>query len=120
MNPIRTIRRLACILAGLAVAALAFAAAAPAALATLPPPDPGQPAVVPAPSHTTMGSVVSRLTGPAGTPQHLPGIHPAAAGGMPGWQIALIAAAAALFAAIVAVLVDRALAARRHGAARTA
>ena len=39
---------------------------------------------------------------------------------MPGWQIALIAAAAALFAAIVAVLLDRALAARRHGAARTA
>jgi biopolymer transport protein ExbB/TolQ len=35
---------------------------------------------------------------------------------MPGWQIALIAAAAALFAAIVAVLLDRALAARRHGA----
>jgi hypothetical protein len=64
MNPIRTIRRLACILAGLTAAALAFAAAAPAALATLPPPDPGQPAVVPAPSHTTMGRSSPGSPGP--------------------------------------------------------
>jgi hypothetical protein len=35
------------------------------------------------------------------------------AGGMPGWQIALIAAGAALFAAALAVLVDRAWTARR-------
>jgi hypothetical protein len=35
------------------------------------------------------------------------------AGGMPGWQIALIAAAAALVAAAVAVLLDRAWAARK-------
>jgi len=32
---------------------------------------------------------------------------------MPGWQIALIATGAALFAAIAAVLADRARAARR-------
>ena len=35
------------------------------------------------------------------------------AGGMPGWQIALIAVGAALLAATVAVLADRARAARR-------
>ena len=36
------------------------------------------------------------------------------AGGMPGWQIALIAVGAALLAAALAVLADRALAARRR------
>jgi hypothetical protein len=35
------------------------------------------------------------------------------AGGMPGWQIALIALGAALLAATTAVLADRAWAARR-------
>jgi hypothetical protein len=33
---------------------------------------------------------------------------------MPGWQITLIAIGAALAAAVVAVLLDRARAARRH------
>jgi len=42
------------------------------------------------------------------------------AGGMPGWQIALIAIAAALVAAATAVFLDRARAARRHQAAPTA
>ena len=37
-------------------------------------------------------------------------------GGMPGWQIALIALGAALVAAVIAVVVDRRLAARRHPA----
>ena len=36
------------------------------------------------------------------------------AGGMPGWQIALIAVGAALLAAALAVLADHALAARRR------
>ena len=40
-------------------------------------------------------------------------IHVIATGGMPGWQITLIAAAAALLAATVAVLLDRARMARR-------
>jgi hypothetical protein len=35
------------------------------------------------------------------------------AGGTPGWQVALIAAGAALFAAALAVLADRAWTARR-------
>ena len=40
-------------------------------------------------------------------------VHSVVVGGMPGWQIALIAIGAALFAAIAAVLADRAWAARR-------
>jgi hypothetical protein len=42
------------------------------------------------------------------------------AGGMPGWQIALIAVGAALVAAVVAVLLDRARLARRPLAVKTA
>jgi LPS O-antigen subunit length determinant protein (WzzB/FepE family) len=41
-------------------------------------------------------------------------------GGMPGWQITLIAVAAAVIAATVAVIADRAWAARRHLPAPTA
>jgi hypothetical protein len=45
--------------------------------------------------------------------------HTAAAGGMPGWQITLIAAAAVLLAAALAVTVYRIRAARRHVTAST-
>ena len=92
------IKRCLGVLATLGGALLAFAAAAPAALASLPPPDPGPAGVVPAP---VAGTVV-------------------AGGGMPGWQIALIAAGAALFAAVAAVMADRARAARRHVTAPSA
>jgi hypothetical protein len=44
-------------------------------------------------------------------------VHTVVVGGMPGWQIALIAIGAALLAAIAAVLADRARAARRRPAA---
>jgi hypothetical protein len=47
-------------------------------------------------------------------------MHPAAVGGMPGWQITLIAAAAALAAATLAVIVYRARAARHHAPGSTA
>jgi hypothetical protein len=57
---------------------------------------------------------------PPVAPQHLAQMHPAATGGMPGWQIILIAAAAALVAATLAVIVDRARAARHHAPASTA
>jgi hypothetical protein len=40
-------------------------------------------------------------------------VHVIAVSGMPGWQITLIAVAAALAAAVVAVLLDRARASRR-------
>jgi hypothetical protein len=98
MNRIRTIhpiRRLAGILAGLTGALLACTAAAPAALAVHVPP-PGD------------------YGGPGQAP---PQVHAIVVGGMPGWQIVLIAVAGAVVAAAVAVLLDRARAARRHQAA---
>ena len=99
MNRIhRPIRVLAALFAGVAVA---LAAAAPDALAT-PTPPPGQ------------------------LPRFLPcspmcaHIHAAATGGMPGWQIALIAIGAALLAAAATLLLDRAWMARRHATATVA
>lgn len=93
MNRIRHFRRIAAVLAGLA-ALLAFGATP--AFATLPPAGPGGPAGAPA--------------GSAPPPVQ---VHTVVAGGMAGWQIILIAAGAALLAATVAVLVDRARAAQR-------
>jgi hypothetical protein len=60
---------------------------------------------------------VAPAGGPFGHPvKHAPAmahIHTVVIGGMPGWQITLIAVGAALAAAAVAVLLDRARAARR-------
>ena len=95
-RPLRHIRRLASALAALATALLAAAAAAPAAFALPVPPVGGDGTVAPPPVQTVV------------------------AGGMPGWQIALIAVAAAVVAAAIAVLLDRARAARRHQPAPSA
>jgi len=82
MNPIR---RLTAAVAGLAGALLAVAAVAPAALARpFPPRPPGWDKHPPLP----LG--------------HVAGIHVVVVGGMPGWQIALIAIGAALLAASAA------------------
>ena len=86
------------VVAALGGALLSLAVAAPAAFAafaapaTFPPPDPQT-----APGQESV-------------------THTIVVGGMPGWQIALIAAGAALVAAVAAVLADRAWAARRSGA----
>jgi hypothetical protein len=98
MNPIRTIRRLACLLTGLA-AALA-AAITVAAFAQSGPP-PGPPAEV-----VRFGPAVGAFNGVTGD--------------MTGWQIALIAVGAAIVGAAVGVLLDRAWAARRHRPATAA
>jgi hypothetical protein len=58
--------------------------------------------------------------GPARPTPVPPAIRVVTAGGMAGWQIALIALGAALVAAAAAVLLDRALAARRAAPAPTA
>jgi hypothetical protein len=84
------IRRFAAVMAGLVGTQLAFAAGTPHAWATQAPPDPG----------------------PAGN-LPTPVIHTVVAGGMPGWQIALIAAVAALVAAVLG-------GARRQGTGRAA
>ena len=49
-----------------------------------------------------------------------PPVQTVIVGGMPGWQIALIAVAAAIVAAAIVVLLDRARATRRHQAAPSA
>jgi hypothetical protein len=97
------LRRLAAVLAAACCGLLAWAAAVPAAFAT-PTPQP-------------------YLPGEYGTGPVAP--VPAAtrviiAGGMAGWQITLIAVAAAVVAATVAVVLDRARVARRAASVTTA
>jgi hypothetical protein len=87
MNRSQHLCRLAGGLAALAGTVTALAAAAPPSSAMVP--HPGAPAVAPA-------------------------VRTIVAGGMPGWQITLIALAAALVAAAAAVLLDRARAGRRN------
>jgi len=84
-------RRIVVIVTGLGAGLGLLAGAASAGTAMLPPPESG-------------GTVA-------------PALPVAAAGGMPGWQIALIAVGAALVAAAVAVLLDRARRARQPGSA---
>jgi hypothetical protein len=97
MNHVHYIGRIVRILTMLAALGAAIAVA-PAALASVPPPclHPRYVPVAPSPHQT----------------------HAAAAVGMAGWQITLIAVGAAMLAAAVAVLLDRARA-RRHALAGT-
>jgi hypothetical protein len=92
-HPLRPVRRLACALAALASMLLVTATAAPAAFAHPVPPGAG-------------GGTVSSPT-----------VRTIVVGGMPGWQIAVIALVAAAAAAAIAVVLDRALTARRRGVA---
>ena len=102
MTHMRHIRRLVGILTGLAAAVAAAVAVAPAAFAMQVPP--------PGPLSRFEPQPVSNLQHPP-VPVHT---HTAIAIGMPGWQIALIAVGAALVAAALAVLLDRAFATRRQ------
>jgi hypothetical protein len=99
MNRIPRIRRATAVLTGLALAVLGLAAA-PAAFAR----------VVPAGGS---GGVTAPAAVPAVT-------RVVVVGGMPGWQIALIAIGTALIAAALAVLADRARAAHRRTDLRAA
>jgi hypothetical protein len=101
MNTIHRMHRLIGILAAGACALLVFAAASPALAATMRVPTYGPPASV-APAQVRAQ------------------VHTVIVGGMPGWQIALIALAATLVAAAVAVALDRARAVRRAASATTA
>jgi hypothetical protein len=103
MNPLKRIRRFAAVLAGLAGALVAFGAT-PAFAMHEPPP----------------GSGSGITTSPVGTTTPPVEVHTVVVGGMPGWQIALIAVVAALIAAAVAVLADRSRSARRKAIAATA
>ena len=98
MNPIRLIRRLAATAAGLGGMLLLTLAAAPGALAMRFPSPVGGGGGAATPVRT---QVLTRTV-----------THTVIVGGMPGWQIALIAAAAAVAAATIAVLAMRARLAR--------
>ena len=98
MNRIPRIRRATAAAFGLALAVLGLTAAGPAAFAR----------VVPA-------GESGGISAPAAVP---PVTRVVVVGGMPGWQIALIAAGAALIAAALAVLADRVRAAHRRTALR--
>jgi hypothetical protein len=100
---LRTTARLRRVTAALAAAAgglLAWAAAVPAASAAIVIPDPG--------AGGAYGPVPATPAAP---------VQVIAAGGMPGWQIALIAVSAALAAATAAVFLDRTRASRRAASA---
>jgi hypothetical protein len=104
MNPLRHIRRITAVLAGLAATVLL---ATPAFARAVPPP----------------GQAYSGHIAPASVPASVPAqiqYRTIVAGGMPGWQIVLIAVGAGLLAAALAVLADRALTARRQAVATTA
>jgi hypothetical protein len=88
------LRRITAGLAAVTGALLAWAAAVPAASA----------AIIPVPGDGPYGPVPAAQASP---------IRLITAGGMPGWQITLIAVAAALTAATVAVFLDRARTSRR-------
>jgi hypothetical protein len=93
------LRRVTAALAAVTGGLLAWAAAVPAAsAATTVIPDPGG----------ASGTVPATPAAP---------VQVIAAGGMPGWQITLIALAAALVAATAAVFLDRTRASRRSAAA---
>jgi hypothetical protein len=98
MNPLKSIRRFATVLAGVLVA---FGATPAFAMRVPPPGGPG-------------------VTSPSGTITPPAEVHTVVVGGMPGWQIALIAVVAAVLAAALAVLLDRARTARRKAIAATA
>ena len=79
---------------------------------------------------TLAGAVLALATAPAAFAHPLPptdcctsgaatGVTLITGGGMPGWQITLIAVGAALVTAIAAVFLDRLLAARRSAASST-
>ena len=116
------IQRCLAALAGLGGALLALTAVAPAAFAHLLTPGLASPSPRPLPSnwyryhpHLPPGHIHQ--------PVHLPpapvSVQTIISGGMPSWQITLIAAGAALLGAVLAVLVSRAWAARRAATSAT-
>lgn len=93
MGITKNLSRLGALLAGLGVIAVTFAATASASAG-----------MIPAPGD------IGGVSDAGGTPV----VRTVVVGGMPGWQIALIAIVAALVAAVTAVLLDRARSARRQ------
>jgi hypothetical protein len=95
MSIIKHLHRFGAVLAGLGFAMAAFAGAAQASTAMIPVPPGG-------------GASGGGVSDPS------PIVRTVVVGGMPGWQIAVIAIAAALVAASAAVFGERARSARRR------
>ena len=93
MSTIKSLSRLGAVLASLAVVAVSFASSAMASTSMIP---------------------VGGSGGQGGTTAPATVVHTVVVGGMPGWQIAAIAVAAALVTGIAAVLVERGRTARRR------
>jgi hypothetical protein len=100
MSTIKSLSRLGAVLVSLAIIAVSLASSASASTSMFPEPgsNGGTGPVTPAPV----------------TPAPVTEVHTVVVGGMPGWQIALIAVVAALVTAIAAVLVERSRTARRR------
>jgi hypothetical protein len=94
MRTIKSLSRLGVVLASLAVVAVSFASGASASTRMIP--------------VGGSGGAAAPDTGPATV------VHTVVVGGMPGWQIALIAVVAALVTAIARVLAERTRVARRR------
>ena len=94
MRTIKSLSRLGAVLASLAVVAVSLAGSASASTTMIP--------------VGGSGDATATDTGPVTV------VHTVVVGGMPGWQIALIAVVAALVTAFAAVLVERARTARRR------
>lgn len=95
MSTIKSLSRLGAVLAALAVIAVSIASSASASTSMVP---------------------VGGSGTPDGTPAPVTVVRTVVEGGMPGWQIAAIAIAAALITAVAAVLVERGRTARRRPA----
>jgi hypothetical protein len=98
MNRIRRIRRFSALLTALTLSCLGLAVTGTAAFAQVIPP-------------SGAGGTVGPATAPAVSPTVTRIV--VAGGGLSGWQVALIAVGAAIVAAALTVLADRAWAARR-------
>jgi ABC-type enterobactin transport system permease subunit len=94
MRTIKSLSRLGVVLASLAVVAVSLASSASASTTMIP--------------VGGSGDATVTDTGPVTV------VHTVVVGGMPGWQIALIAVVAALVTAVAAVLVERTRMARRR------
>jgi len=94
LNTAARLRRLIAALAVVTCGVLGWAGAVPAASAS----------IIPVPADGPYGPAPAAQPGP---------VRVIMAGGMPGWQITLIAVAAGLVAATAAVVLDRARASRR-------
>jgi hypothetical protein len=98
MHSIKNVARLGAVLAALGIIALAFASGASASTAMVP-----------------RSGGTGGITDPSvAIPDPSAVVRTVVVGGMPGWQIAAIAIAAALVAATAAVLLDRIRPARRR------